>query len=394
MTNKPIFIWVIDQFGSPQQTLANYNNDIITKNGFELRFWDVRGLHKGWYKQNKNFAYIDTNLDITMFSALEDIKQSITQLKKEKRDIFLLLSGKIAFWNRPFIKLIETEQLTYGVRRNRASFYDATTGKSSSKDAITSKTKKIINNLYSATLEAGIIRLGIKGPNFVFLGTKHDQASVNYPVSTKSIIYTHTKDYDRYLNSEDVDESLRNKVVFIDQYLPYHAETKHLGLNADLFYNEIVAFLNNICNIIGTTYIIAAHPAASVDVMKKHIDEEKLQYGNTLELLKYCKLAISINSSAALAAIICKKPILLIKSEKYHNSINNITDILAQKLSIETFLIENEIKKQSILGLLNNSATEKTSLFEEYIKQPLTAQKLEFDIICETINTHFKQLLQ
>lgn len=389
--NQPYkFIWVIDQFGSPSKTLKNYNNDIITSNGFDLEFWDIRGLNKRWFRKNPNFVYDDDGLFIIQFSDISLIEKELNRLTKHGVKAAFLLSGKIGFWNTAFIKLLEKNSVPYFIRRNRTSFFQGDFGLNSSKKVIDSSLKRIVNNVFSWLVHHPLITLGIKGPKRIFAGTKYDLELINYPYKPEQVTYTHTKDYDQLLLMQNKEDSISDAIVFIDQFLPFHPETKNLGLDPAVFYKAILDFLQFLSVQKNKPVFFAAHPASDIELMKKYIPENLLVFGKTTELIRNCYCAISFNSSAIMIALIANRPFLLIRfDEIIPESFSSITEHLEDLFKTKSIDIGKPYTVNQIDTILAERQSDRELLFNDYIKHPGTLEQPEFKIICDEITRHF-----
>lgn len=383
---KPLFVWVNDQFGSPSKTLQNPNNAILQKY-FELEVWDIRGLNKSWYSKNSDFKFDpDVDFKVRYFYTLTEIKQQLASIKKEHQQTAFLISGKVGFWNRGFIRSLEKNNIPYFFRRNRSGFYEADFGKFNGWNAITSKREKVINLIGRLTANNPVFKFGIKGPNLVFVGTDYDLAHVNLPYSKDKIVYTHTKDYDNYLMAKKESSMPKYCIVYIDQYFPFHAETKQFNISPEKHYDAILAFLQNIEQLYSKQFIIAGHPACNREQFEHFVPKERVVYGKTAELINNGFCCVTFNSNAVLSAIITKTPVILITQDSllpaYFNLSNHVLEKIFNTVSID---IESAITKDKIDALLHSQKNNQEKNFNSLIKYPNTPDKPEFEIIGERV---------
>lgn len=380
------FIWVIDQFGSPSKTLKNYNNDIITANGFDLEFWDIRALNKTWHKKNPNFVYDDDGLFIIQFSDIDTIKKEVNRVTANGVKVAFLLSGKIGFWNKAFIKLLETKNIPYFVRRNRTSFFQGDFGSTSAKKILGYTPKRIINAVFSWLMNHPLVTLGINGPKLIFAGTKYDLEQINYPYQPNQVIYTHTKDFDQLLVMQNQAVEYRDAIVFIDQFIPFHSETKNLGIDPTLFYSTIYEFLKFLSVKKNKRVFFAAHPVSDMELMKKYIPEELLIFGKTTELVRNCYCAISFNSSAIMIALIANRPFVLLRFDQIiPKSFADITNHLEDLFKTKSIDIGTPYTIEQIDTILAEQQTNREHLFNDYVKHTGTLEQPEFKTICDEI---------
>lgn len=389
---KPLFIWVNDQFGSPSKTNQNPNNEILQQY-FELEIWDIRGLNKAWYKKNPDFRFNpDVEFTVRYLFTLSEIENQIKKIKHQK--VAFLISGKIGFWNRGFIRCIEKNNIPYFFRRNRSGFYEANFGKFNGWNAITSKRKKMINLIGRLAANNVLFKFRIKGPSGLFIGTNLDLTHVNFPYSNSKIVYTHTKDYDNYLMTKNNSSVPKDCIVYIDQYFPFHAETKQFKINPEKHYNAILHFLQQLKELYKKRVVIAGHPACNKELFEKFVPKDLVLYGKTSELINHGFCCVTFNSNAILSAIITKTPVILITQNStlpaYFNLSNDVLENIFSTASVD---IESEITKEKMNTLLNSQKKSQQKNFGRLIKHPNTPDEPEFEIISKTVLEYFNNQL-
>lgn len=229
--------------------------------------------------------------------------------------------------------------------------------------------------------------MNIKGPDLVFAGTRSDLEQINYPYSGKNLVYTHTKDYDNYLLLKDraVNEE-KDIIVYMDQYLPFHIETRHFNIDPKKHYDNILAFLEQLRKFYNKKIVFAAHPVADREKMKKYVPEAITEYGKTTQLVNQSFFCITFNSNSGLMALITHTPIILIDQPTILPSHFILANrVLENIFDTKSVNIEAEIHKPEIDTLLNAQKAGSLSTFNRFIKHEGTPDKPEFDIICENI---------
>ena len=387
MTDRSLFIYIIDDVSSTSLDVqSNYNDDIITRY-FDLVFWDIRGLNDSWRVKNKQKRGSALSNNLFLLNTLSEIATEIE--KNTYRPQVILFSGKLAFWNRPFFRFIERRGIPYFFRRNKSSFFSNTTQNIlASKQNMMNPHHKTINSIYHLILNSGMLQLGIKGPDLLFLGTRHDKQHIYFPYHESRIMYTHTKDYDLYLRANVKPESESDFILFVDQYIPFHSETRNLGIDPTLFYKNIVDTLTILSTSLKKEIRFAAHPSSDLNILKTYVPERLLVIGKTHEMIIRSSFVVTINSSTVLSAYLAQKPVVLITMlNQFTESFNLATHDLESHFLTHSIDISDPLFVQKVKHELSDYRWNE-SVYNEYIKHPNTPEKLEFEIICETIQTY------
>jgi hypothetical protein len=383
-------IWVIDRI-AVNKTLANPNIDILRKH-FDVELWDIRNLNNHWRKQHGNFRFEDeAEYPVFYLKQYSEVKERIEALKKNGTEAGFLFSGSVSFWNRRVIRLIEKNEFPYFFKRNSIGYCEGEFTRLTSVINIDSWYKKIINRLYYRLINGKFLQRGLKGPTLFFAGTQSELDKVNLPLNPSGIIFTHSKDYDSFLLARDEKPYKEGKYfLFIDQYLPFHPETAHLGIDADDYYGKINSFLKRIETLLGYPYVIAAHPASDINIIRNYFDAKRLFIKKTMPLLNHSELAITINSTTALSAVITQTPMLLLDSKGLLPEQNNeITKVLAGIIKANIVTLEQPLSKEALETMMGKQKQESGDVFSKYIKHTGTPDNLEFEIISAEIKRHF-----
>lgn len=134
------------------------------------------------------------------------------------------------------------------------------------------------------------------------------------PKKTRKI-YTHTYDYERFLQTKGYDNGGKKYMVFLDQFIPYHPDlTAKLGIDADP--DAYFPFLNACFAALQEKYqvdiIIAAHPRADYRDRGDVFPGCKIVYGLSAELVKSAEAVIAHYSGSITFAAMAMKPLILL----------------------------------------------------------------------------------
>jgi hypothetical protein len=236
----------------------------------------------------------------------------------------------------------------------------------------------------------------LKKYDFTFCrGEKIYQSSL--PHSAKKKIAINASDYDYFLretlNPSESDVHERKFVVFLDTYLPYHADHSVMGLpylsSPDNYFRDMAALFDLVEQKYDVEVIVAAHPSANYSGME--FGERKIIQGMTQSLVKNCEFVIKHHSQSISYAVLYQKPILFCYTdemfEKYHNSILSHQNNYAQYLEIKTYNVSELLSK----GLPDVYKCISVSRYENFVNDFLTTRvsqnSLSEDIIINVIDS-------
>lgn len=203
-------------------------------------------------------------------------------------------------------------------------------------------------------------------------------------ISNKIIkIYTHSLDYNNYLNLKNTRNNTKKIVTFVDQNLAFHQDftikNKKPIVSAENYYYHLFKYFNFIERNYKVKVVIASHPKKGL--RNKYLTKSgfKVFFNKTPELIKQSKFIIMHYSTAVSYGILFKKPILFItnnelKKNRQGYQINNMAKLLGSK----TINIEKNFEKIKLKINLKKYKRYK----DNYLKYPNTKeinswQKLE-----------------
>jgi hypothetical protein len=124
--------------------------------------------------------------------------------------------------------------------------------------------------------------------------------------------------------------------------------------NQNEWYNNLNKFFDKLEELFKLKVVIALHPKSEItNINKTAFNGRRLFLGKTQELVKYCKFAITMGSTAVSYAVIYKKKVLYIYSDgsKKDYSIDRYHDFLKSFLDAKRLNINNtNIKKKDVIN--------------------------------------------
>jgi hypothetical protein len=254
---------------------------------------------------------------------------------------------------------------------------------------------KIINILYNKAAWSRIWRIGIKGPNLVLVGTRHDLQFNNYPYQQNQVIYTHTRDYDQMHYIIDKPKTERKDIIFIDQYLPFHPETQKLKINPQDYYNGILQFLYRLSETTNRQVLFAAHPSSDRTLLEQYVPPQMIIYGETLKRIYNAYLAVSLCSTTMLSAYVSGTPILFLTCKNnLPIQFEEATAYLKVLLQAKSLDISDEFTRTFVQEIIDSQPDNNKSIFDEYVKHPNSEDLPEYEIIAKEVKNYLNQMNQ
>lgn len=167
--------------------------------------------------------------------------------------------------------------------------------------------------------------------NFVFFNTTF-LVSSNYRISffkklsKKKFIYTHSSDYETFLNSRKNKKKFNSikYAVFLDEDMPDHPDYKNMGregpISKNEYYKIINKFFKDLEKTLNVKILIALHPRSNKSESKRLFGKFQIIQNRTVELVKKSEFVLAHVSTSLSYAILCKKKIIILTSNTLNSS--------------------------------------------------------------------------
>lgn len=287
--------------------------EILQKNGFAVEVWDFTPLVNPQVLAQVTVPDPVSYSGYRQFSTREEMRAAIAKLNRE---CFVVCIIVYRYESLPIYRALSHATVQYCVLRLNALPVIDTGNFPVVEKVFRSSPEKLIK----ALLRRVPFRfIGIR-PATVFLagGERSICCGPNYPIHrTTKILWAHALDYDLYLNEKDKPiEVDTNMGVFLDQYLPFHSDTVHLGTLSSSrpqdYYPSLCKFFDHLESKYGARIVIAAHPRSRYDNYSDYFGGRPVWRGKTLELIRKARFTITHGSTAVNFAVLFNKPVLLI----------------------------------------------------------------------------------
>jgi hypothetical protein len=208
-------------------------------------------------------------------------------------------------------------------------------------------------------------------------------------VSAKKIIYSHSFDYEIYLDNK---KNIKKKkyVVFLDELIIDHPDymcfNRTPPINELTYFEKLNKLFLQIKKELKLDVLVAAHPRLiylpKLEYYKKfNLEKKKVIVNNTINLVKDCSFVLAHASTSISFAVIFKKPILYLNFKDFswmrakvrtahYLTGGNIMNLDSDSINVS----KNFINKIDNLKYKN--------YFDNYIKHPESSNKsMVFDLI-------------
>ncbi len=218
-------------------------------------------------------------------------------------------------------------------------------------------------------------------------------------LKSEHIIYSHTFDYDIFLNfkKRKYDQCLnknnikKSKAVFIDQNLADNTDfifTKNKTVTRDIYYNELVDFFKKLKS--DWDISIAVHPKNKIEIVKKYFKDFKISIQNTISEVENSDIVFCHYSTALNFAYLFNKPIIMIHTNEMMNKKYYFRSMLAlsnyhniKSINISNFnYTKFNFKK-------NSNISKYKKYLSDYIKHPKSKQINSWKIFSNFIEKVF-----
>lgn len=315
--NKKIVEVLIDQ-PINKTIFIKLNLERIIMN-HDVRFLSLKFYNKSAFKNPQE--KLGSDFCITHFESFKELKKFFYT----KNSNTLICFGS---FDQKILNLIDK-------KRDHKIFYYGDYLPTQEKNNITStlliKLKKILEpsnwNKIFKFLFQNIFKLQ-KNFSFVILSGGNDglrQVKHKKIVGNKTnIIQINSYDltrYQTYKKKKQITSPSHNYAVFIDQYIPYHPDFVLSGLKndePDEYFFMVNNFFKRLEENNNLQIEIASHPRAIYE--QNPFDGRTIHYDKTIELIVNSKIVIGHSSTALSFAVLEKKPIILIATNKMINN--------------------------------------------------------------------------
>ncbi|AHM58428.1 hypothetical protein D770_00770 [Flammeovirgaceae bacterium 311] len=223
--------------------------------------------------------------------------------------------------------------------------------------------------------------VGVKSyePDYLMV-TNVKQVPQSFPQD--KVIITHADDYNIHLLKKniDVDTSLQDAIVFLDQMLYFHPDFRNLGedkKDVEDYYYNLNKVLDDLSRTYGKPVVVAGHPEADKNPQySEKFKGKKFVVGKSVSLVRHAALVVSHYSTAVNFAAIYDKPLLLLVSNSFKKYDKIMNPLRAFSGALQATIVNIDDYNQEAL---EQSLKPDYKLYKEnYIKTENTPEELSY----------------
>lgn len=163
-----------------------------------------------------------------------------------------------------------------------------------------------------------------------------------------------------------------DKIVFLDQCLPFHSDFKVLQKASPVteqeYYPALCKFFGELENKLGLPVVIAAHPRAPYSQTNDFFENRQVIKGQSLALVCGAALVLAHTSTALNFAVMARRPARIIATNQLLAAEQPTLDFIAKSLGTATLPIE-ALAPDWDADLLSFNSIAYETYFNRYIKE-------------------------
>jgi hypothetical protein len=313
LNNKIVFL-VESQFN--KRDYDRFGIEVLLNNGFDVYVWDFTPFIRERIYQSVKISDPCSYKKLRQFYTFEDAKTSL--LKLDKCAAIICLIG-YNFDTLKIYRVLGKTKIKYGTFVSNAIPPPVTQNYHMLRKVLRLKVKNILR---SSVLRIPFQYLGVCPVNFLLAGGSESKHGHSYPTNVETkIVWAHSLDYDIYLEEEKKSFCFQQGMgVFLDEYFPFHPDNLYRGIatpiTPEVYYSQLCKFFDLLENDYKVKISIAAHPRSNYEEHPDYYKGRTLIKGQTCHLIRNAEFVIAQSSTAINWAVLFKKPIIFITSNK------------------------------------------------------------------------------
>jgi hypothetical protein len=343
-------------YGSPigQHMYEYFGGDLIKNNGLELKLFDLSPIiHPQLFEKATIIEDYQGDDKEVVFNK----KEFLQQLSSLKEDTFIMNCLTYDKDSCDIYRAISKSKAFHTIDVDVALplFDDTETGK----QVFFSRVKKItipkLVRYIRCTLKPFLIKKFSRYPDFLIAGgessIKHS-ANGHLAGRTTEILWTHTSDYNKYLEFENKQDEVDYKptAVFLCGSAPMFlrdnlAAEDTCSLTIEVYYPSLRRFFDRIESELALTVEIAGHPGAAHSKYPDYFGGRLTLQGKTMEMIARSKLVLSHGSAACSFAVLFNKPTIQFITDQFIKEDVLLRKAMADWLDTELINIDKSLDR-------------------------------------------------
>ena len=300
---------------------------LLSENGFEVEVWDFTPFLRP--EVHQNVRILDTVSYSKHYLFLDKQKALVAISQLENHCMVICILG-YSFNSYAVFRTLSRNKIRYGRILANASPID--------ENLNTAEIVKFLDKVKKITFKKFIQFLfyripcqyiGVRNADFALAGGTRSVIANIRPVNLKAeteILWFHTLDYDLFLKEKHNPIQVDNTMgVFLDEYLPFHPDYLYMGVmpftSPEEYYPILCDFFDELEKRYGFRILVAAHPRSQYEKHPDYFGGRSIVRGKVVELIKKSRFVIAHNSTAINFAVLFKKPVIFITTNKLKQNV-------------------------------------------------------------------------
>lgn len=326
MKNTSRIIMLV-QFPFEPRDYERFGIEIFKANGFEIEVWDFSPFMNQGFFRNLHGAGIQRLPHHRIFISKDEALTALKELSSSCFIVSFIIYGRSSYEIYGIIFRMKIGYAMYVAGASYPPVAIKTKNKNNPLFFLGSKIKSMANKeKIRARLSDIIFRIKLRPPDYIIAGgAKNHFCSIPLGVNTK-VIWAHCLDYDIYLKEKEAPViNTGNTAVFLDGNVPFHRDLAQFKTpiphKPEDYFGPLCRFFSYIEKTKKIRVVIAAHPRAEYDTKPDFFEGRRVFKHQTARLVKECQFVIAHASYSINYAVLFKKPILFITTDKLNQHI-------------------------------------------------------------------------
>lgn len=292
--------------------------------GHDVRVLDVSRPTHPVLPWGQEGVWTHPNLSITVVESWSALKSCVEMLRQADLIVLFNQSFGLSRATLPVLRAVARSGTPYLVVA--PAFYGAVAAPQAGAAGLGR-----IGNLWRRLRQADMLNsiiaripppwLGVPAARFVVYNGLASMVANSLVGPATEPIYAVTADYDRA--AQVAPAGAEPMALFLDQYIPFHPDTKVLKLGREVdpehYYASLRALFDRVEAELGLRVVIALHPRADYSNRPGILSDREMIANQTPELIARSRLVLTHVSTAIGMVVMFRKPVLLIVTRDHYD---------------------------------------------------------------------------
>ena len=357
----------------------------VSEIGIKVEYWDISKLFFDSHFNQEDSSHLTTTRKFSTYRELENEISSERELTQVLFFSIMTFEGRVEKLYEIFTKY-NCNLAVYG--RNVLPISHSSIKRSIISRILRLNFRKIVGFVKNKRILIKKRNGKIKPYDIIFMGGEKGWfgvGEIDYnEVINARVVKLNSDDYDNYLSIKDEVQIIKKEyILFLDEYLPLHPDTKLFGIKnitAESYYPQLLNYFDRIEKQFNMKVIIAAHPKAIRYKEEDFFNNREVYFGKSAILSKNAFFVIAHDSTSINYPIAFNKKIHFITSKNIEIGIN--------QTHLNTIHIANELGYK----IQYFDSNEEIKIIEEIQREKYLKYKYDYLTFPETEKTLSKEI--